>query len=280
MKTLTLESTVTLNDGRTMPLFGLGVFQMQDKAECIRAIHTALEAGYRHIDTAVGYNNEDAVGDALAEASVPREEIFLTSKVPANQASAEGTRTCVEESLRKLRTDFIDLYLIHWPIRGGGTEESYETLQALREEGKLRSIGVSNFTRRRFEEQFFKRVGEVPAVNQIERHPYCANADTVAYCRERGIQVEAYSPLARKAALEDPVLQAIANSHSKSTAQIMLRWQLQQGIVVIPKSVTPARIRENAALYDFELTAEEMARIDGLNREETIISWRPEPNWF
>jgi len=280
MDTLNIASTATLNDGKAMPLLGLGVFQMTDAAECLRAVQAALDAGYRHIDTAVGYQNEAGVGEALAQAGVPREEIFVTTKLPHTVGDPERTRATVESSLRKLRSEYIDLYLIHWPVRGGGTETAYETLQTLREEGKLRSIGVSNFTRRRFVEQFFKRVQERPAVNQIERHPFYANGDTVAYCRDEGIQLEAYSPLARAEAMDDPTLKEIAQARGKTVAQIMLRWQLQQGVVVIPKSARPERIAENADLYGFALSDEEMARIDALERQASVIGWRPEDDWF
>ena len=273
------SSTLTLNDGNAMPQLGLGVFQINDVGECIAAVQCALDAGYRHIDTAVGYRNEEQVGEAIAQSSVDRDQVFLTTKLGPKQFGAEACRSCVEESLSKLRTDYIDLYLIHWPVREK-TEETYETLQQLREEGKVRSIGVSNFTIRRFEEQFFKRIEEMPAVNQVERHPYHANNELLDYCREKGIQTEAYSPLAQAGALDDSSLLEIANAHGKSVAQVMIRWQLQQGVVVIPKSANPKRIRENANVFDFQLSDEEMKQIAGLDRQESIITWRPEENWF
>lgn len=279
MNDLNLQSRTTLNDGRTMPWLGLGLFQITDKSACHTAIHAALDGGYRHFDTAVGYRNEADVGSALAESAVERETLFITSKLMPDRFGHETARRCVENSLQQLRVDYIDLYLIHWPVREK-TEETYETLQELREEGKLRSIGVSNFTPRRFEEQFFKRIDEIPAVNQFERHPYCANNDLVAYCRQKDIQPQAYSPLAQAEALEDPTLAAIAHQHGKTTAQVMIRWQLQQGIVVIPKSANPKRIAENADVFDFLLSETEMTQIAALDQGKSIITWRPEDDWF
>ncbi|RME72548.1 MAG: aldo/keto reductase [Verrucomicrobia bacterium] len=276
---LTLQSTVRLNDGNAMPVLGLGVFQMDDEQECIRAVQTALDCGYRHIDTAAGYGNEAAVGTAIAQAPFPREAIFITSKVPPDRLGRAATRRCVENSLRHLRTDVIDLYLIHWPRREG-TEASHEELQALRNEGKLRSVGVSNFSVRRFEEQFFPRITGIPAVNQFERHPFCANNALVDFCRRHGIQPVGYSPLGRGGSLSHAVIQRIARAHNKTAAQVVIRWQLQHGVVVIPKSANPARIRENADVFDFALGADEMAQIDNLDSNASIIDWLPEHDWF
>ncbi len=279
MPDLKIDSTVELNDGNRMPLFGLGVFKMSNDRECIDAVHHAIDLGYRHIDTAVGYGNEEAVGAAVRTASVDRDQVFVVSKVPHSGFGRERARACTENSLRRLGLDYIDLYLLHWPIREG-TEEAYETLMELREEGKLKSIGVSNITIERFEKQFFRKIEEKPAVNQIERHPFFQNNALVAYCREHGIQPEAYSPLARTRGMADPALVEIANSHHKTAAQVMLRWQLQQDVIVIPKSSNPGRIAENADIFDFALSEDEMKTIDGLDRDAPTTTYRPEPDWF
>ena len=277
MPKLTIDSTATLNDGNRMPLFGLGVFQLRDAAACERAIHAALDCGYRHIDTAFAYGNEAEVGSAIQSASVDRDALFLTTKIMPNRFGQ--VRETVESSLRSLRVDTIDLYLIHWPVREG-TETAYETLVQFREEGKIRSVGVSNFSVRRFEEQFFQTIKDVPAANQIERHPFRAQNDIVEYCKQKQILPEAYSPIVQGRSLDDPTLQAIANDHGKSVPQVMLRWHLQSGVAVIPKSANPDRIRENADIFDFVLDPEAMAKIDSLDRDQSIISWRPEDGWF
>ena len=275
---LDIDSTVKLNSGYEMPLFGLGVFKMDDAA-CAQAVRTALDLGYRLIDTAAVYGNERGVGKGVKDSGIPREQLFITSKVWITDFGREATAKAFEVSMDKLGLDYLDLYLIHWPIREG-TEEAWATMQRLRDEGKIRSIGVSNFSVRRFEEQFFKKTDEAPAVNQIERHPYWTREDLIGYCRQRGIQAEAYSPLTRAERMDAPVLAEIAKAHGKMVAQVMIRWQLQQNIVVIPKSTRPERIKENAAVYDFELSKEEMARIDALNEDRSVIEYRPESDWY
>ncbi|MFO7869904.1 MAG: aldo/keto reductase [Kiritimatiellia bacterium] len=274
-----LTSTVKLNDGNRIPRIGLGIFQIKDPAECEKAVTAALDTGYRHIDTAAAYGNEEFAGKAIRESGISREDIFVTTKVFVSDFGREKTRRACEASLKRLGMDYVDLYLIHWPVRGviAGT---WEVMQKMRDEGKLRSIGVSNFTVRRFEEQFFKDTGEVPAVNQIEIHPFNTRADLLKYCRGKGIQPEAYSPLARAQRMDDELLNRIARKYGRSAAQVMIRWQIQQDIVVIPKSVNPERIRENSAVFDFELSEEDMNAISGLNEDLYTISWRPEENWF
>lgn len=278
-KPLRIDSTVTLTSGYEMPLFGLGVFKMDDHAECVKAVTAALDMGYRHIDTARAYENEDAVGEAVANASVERSAVFITSKVMPWDYGRDTVRRAVEDSLRKLRTDYIDLYLLHWPIREK-MAESWKVLQAMRDEGLLRSIGVSNVTVRRFDEQFFRHTDEAPAVNQIECHPFNAQEKLIAYGREKGIHPVAYSPLARARRMDEPVLREAAEAHGKSVAQVMIRWQLQRGVGVIPKSSHIARIRENADVFDFSLTSDDMRRLSGLDEGYNTISWRPEENWF
>ncbi len=276
---LDITSTVKLNSGFEMPLLGFGVFQVEAGDVCERAVHDALEAGYRHIDTAAVYGNEASVGKALAAGGVPREEVFVTTKVFTGDFGHEATREACERSLELLGVDYVDLYLIHWPVREG-VDEAWEAMQALRDEGRIRSIGVSNFTVRRFEEQFFQHTDEAPAVNQVELHPFWSRRDVVDYCRGKGIQPEAYSPLVRARRMDDATLNEIAAGCGKSVAQVLIRWQLQHGVVVIPKSSHAERIRENADVFDFELSDEDMQRIDALNEDFCTITWRPEEDWF
>jgi len=276
---LQITDTVELNSGHPMPLLGFGVFQIEDGPICERAVREAIDAGYTHIDTAAVYGNEQSVGRAIADSGAGREDLFVTTKIFPHSFGREEARTACEESLRKLAMDYVDLYLIHWPVREG-LAETWETMQQLRDEGKIRSIGVSNFTVRRFEEQFFAATDVVPAVDQIELHPFWNRADVVAYCRDKGIQPEAYSPLARAERMDDVTLNELAAKYGKSVAQIMIRWQLQRRIVVIPKSRHPDRIRQNADVFDFELADEDMARIAALNEDFCTITWRPEEGWF
>ena len=270
---LSMETTVELNDGNAIPILGFGTFQVADGAECERAVLGALEVGYRHIDTAHVYGNESSVGRALAESGVPREEVFVTTKTPFDLSPA-AIRKAFEQSLRKLRVEYVDLYLIHWPM----TDElgpAWETLEQLRREGKCKSIGVSNFTAARFEKAFWPRAGSAPAINQVEVHVFNQRRDLVDYCRRKGIQVEAYSPLARARRLSHPVLKRISQECGRSPAQVMIRWLLQKGIVAIPKSVHRERIEQNAQVFDFALTTEQMETLDGLDEDLTVQDWHP-----
>ncbi|MBN2448759.1 MAG: aldo/keto reductase [Lentisphaeria bacterium] len=269
---LTMESTRTLRDGVRIPLLGFGVFQIPAGGECRRSVLTALEAGYRHIDTAAGYRNEEDVGQALSLCGIPREEVFVTTKVSVRMLG-QARESC-EQSLAKLCTGYVDLLLIHWPD-DTAMMEAWEIFQALRREGKVRSIGVSNFTRLRFEESFLRHTDVLPSVNQIELHPFWYRRGLVEYCEGKGIAIESYAPLARAQRFDHPVLRRIASDHGSSPAQVMIRWQLQHGWVVIPKSSHPERIRENAAVFDLALTADEMRALDTLNEDLMTISWRP-----
>ena len=274
MNLLNLNTRISLNDGHSIPQLGLGVFQIEDAAACERAVAAALECGYRHIDTASVYGNEEAVGRAIAASGIPREEIYVTTKCWIDDFGREATRKAFDASRRKLGLDGIDLYLIHWPV-DETMMGAWEAMVELRDEGKVRSIGVSNFTMRRFEEFFFRHTDFVPAVNQVELHPFGSRPDVRDYCSGKGIAVESYSPLARMKGLDHPELAAIARECGKTPAQVVIRWHLQHGLVVIPKSQQPERIRENADVFDFVLTAEQMRRIDALNEGRFVITWRP-----
>ncbi|MDF3130786.1 aldo/keto reductase [Kiritimatiellaeota bacterium B1221] len=274
MEKLKIESCIPLRDGTQIPQLGFGVYQLTDEQEAQTAIHTALDAGYRHFDTASAYENEALLGKAFAEAAVSREDLFLTTKCWISEFGKEKTRVSFEESLRKLKTEYVDLYLLHWPV-DETMMSAWETLIALQAEGKIKSIGVSNFSVARFEKFFFKHTDVIPAVNQIEAHPLRVQADVQTYCESKTIAVEAYSPLARADVLGHEILKTLAEEIGKSPAQVILRWHLQQGRIVIPKSSKPSRIRENCDLYDFSLTADQMARVDGLEQDHSVIPWRP-----
>lgn len=271
---LTIETKLTLNDGRLIPQLGLGVWQTRAGAACETAVLAALEAGYRHIDTAAMYGNEESVGAAVRTSGIPRENIFVTTKL-WNSDHGNPERA-LETSLRKLKMDYVDLYLIHYPVRE--RRRSWRALEALRVGGKARSIGVSNFTIRHLNE-LLAETKTVPAVNQVEFHPYLYQRDLLDFCAGRGIALEAYSPLTKGERLKDPKLVAVATKYSKSgagksTAQILIRWALQHGLIVIPKSANRKRIFENADVFDFEISAANMQLLDGFN-ENLRTCWDP-----
>jgi 2,5-diketo-D-gluconate reductase A len=257
---------ITLNNGVRMPQLGFGVFQVSD-ADTTAAVSLALAAGYRSIDTAAIYGNEAGTGRAIAESGISREELFITSKLWVADLGYDATLAAFEASLAKLGLDYLDLYLIHWPAPGTDLYlESWRALERLLAEGKVRAIGVSNF----LPEHLRKVIdlgGAVPAVNQIELHPALQQREVVSFNAAHGIVTEAWSPLAQGAVLADPAVAAIAAGHAISPAQAILRWHLQQGRVIIPKSVTPDRIRENLDVFGFDLTADELALIDSLERD-------------
>ena len=263
---MTTIPTITLHDGTTMPQLGFGVFQVPDEG-AQASVATALEAGYRSIDTAAIYGNEAGVGRAIAESGLGRDEVFVTTKLWLDGLSREGVRPALEASLERLGLERVDLYLIHWPAPATDAYlAAWEGMEEVRGLGLARSIGVSNFL-----PEHLDRVaalgGSVPTVNQIELHPALRAADIEAANRARGIATEAWSPLGQGSVLGDPVLGRVAEAHGVSPAQAVLRWHLQQGRIVIPKSVTASRIRENLDVFGFELTAEELAAIDGLDRD-------------
>jgi 2,5-diketo-D-gluconate reductase A len=255
--------TIRLNNGVEIPQFGFGVFQI-DPDETAQAVRTAFEAGYRHIDTAQMYGNEEAVGQAVRESGLRREEVFVTTKL-ANDRHGDP-EAALDESLKRLGTDHVDLFLIHWPRpQEGRYVETWKGFERLAADGRARAIGVSNFQVPHLE-RLAAETGTVPAVNQIELHPLFAQRELRAYHRENAIATEAWSPIAQGGdLLDDPRLGEMAGRYGKSPAQVVLRWHVQQGNIVFPKSVTPARIAENIDVFDFTLSDDDVATIDGMD---------------
>lgn len=267
---------VTLSNGVKMPQLGYGVFQVSAE-ECERCVREALEVGYRHIDTAQSYYNEEQVGNGIAASGVDRGDIFLTTKVWLEHFGEGATRASVEESLRKLKTDYLDLVLLHQPF--GDTFGAWRDLVALYKEGKIRAIGVSNFYADRLVE--FCEFNDVrPMVNQMERHPLNQNAELQEWEQKYGVQPEAWAPFGegRGGLFENEALAQIAAAHDKSAAQVMLRWNLQRGVVVIPKSVHRERMEQNLDVFDFELTADEMAKIAALDTKTSQFFSHADPS--
>lgn len=259
-----LQGTVTLHNGVKMPYFGLGVYKVENGREVVQTVKTALEVGYRAIDTAAFYENEEGVGQAIRESGIPRDELFITTKVWNTDHGYEKTLKAFDTSLKKLGLDYLDLYLIHWPGKDKYVD-TWHALEKLYKDGKVRAIGVSNFKIHHLQ-TLMEQSKEKPVINQIELHPYLTQKDTLAFCKENGIAVEAWSPLGRGRLLDDPTLVEIGKKYGKTAAQVTLRWHLQNDVIVIPKSVTPSRIKENSDIFDFELTPEDMERIDALNK--------------
>lgn len=263
---MNLQSTKTLANGIEMPRLGLGVYKMTDRDETLQAITTALELGYRAIDTAALYYNEEEVGEAIRHSSVPREEIFVTTKVWNNDQGYDNTLRAFETSLKKLGMDYVDLYLTHWAVEGKFVD-TYRAIERLYDEKLIRVPGVSNHHEHHLE-QILTSCHVAPMVNQIELHPYLNQAPLRAFCAEKNIAVTAWSPLGRGNVLNDAKIIDIANQYGVSPAQIILRWHLQNDVIVIPKSVTASRIKENSELFHFELTKETMEQLNSLNRNE------------
>ncbi|MEK3805960.1 aldo/keto reductase [Bacillus sp. FSL H8-0547] len=270
-----LQDTTTLHNGVKMPWFGLGVFKVEDGNEVVNSVKWAIEAGYKSIDTAAIYGNEEGVGQAIKESGVAREELFITTKVWNADQGYDSTLKAFDESMKKLGLEYLDLYLVHWPVKGK-YKETWKALETLYKEGKVKAIGVSNFQVHHLKD-IMEDAEIVPMVNQVEYHPRLTQKELHAFCKENSIQLEAWSPLMQGKLLDDETLTEIAEKHGKSVAQVILRWDLQNGVVTIPKSVKEHRIYDNAAIFDFELTQEEMERIDGLNRDERV---GPDPDNF
>lgn len=264
MKTNTMPPTVKLNTGREIPQVGLGLWLNKDEQQCKDSVAAALKAGYRHFDTAQIYKNEQFLGAALAESSVNRSELFITTKIWNDNFWWDDLLLSLDESLEKLRTDYVDLLLLHFPVtetRGPAWRRMEEACNA----GKAKAIGVSNYTVKHLEE-LLRECSVKPAVNQVELHVFLQQPELIEYCQSNGIVVEAYSPLAHGHGLDDESLLAIAKKHGKTTAQIMLHWCIEQGLVVLPKSTHEKRIKENIELFDFKLDNEDLDRIKKLNK--------------
>jgi methylglyoxal/glyoxal reductase len=268
MKISDIKGTVKLKNGVSMPYFGLGVFQISDGKEVQQAVQYALSAGYRHIDTASLYANERGVGRAVKESGIPRNEIFVTSKVWNPDQGYTNTLRAFDKSLKLLDFDYLDLYLVHWPVEGKFIE-TWKALEYLYTEGRVRTIGVSNFLRHHLE-YLLPHCEVVPMVNQMEFHPRLVQQGLIDFCNGKSIQYEAWSPLAQGKIFTIKELRSLAEKYKKDLAQLVLRWSLQKGVVTIPKSNRRDRIVSNAKIFDFEITPEDMQAIDRLDRNERV----------
>lgn len=279
MSTLTNESMIHRNhNGDKVPGLGFGTWQLKD-AECRNAIETALDAGYRHIDTAQAYENENEVGETLATSGIPREEIFLTTKVWHEQLTEVGVKKSFQESLKKLKVEYVDLLLIHWDNEDVPMQQTISAMNDLEVEGTVKHIGVSNFTVPKLEEAA-KASSSPLFANQIEYHPFLTQDPIRSWCLEQGVLVTAYCPIARGKVMEEPVLKEIGEAHGKSPVQVTLRWMLQQPkLLAIPKSADPDHIRANIDIFDFTLSPGEMDRIFDLERGERLIDPSFAPDW-
>ncbi|GGI13667.1 aldo/keto reductase [Gottfriedia solisilvae] len=258
-----LKDTSKLYNGVEMPWIGLGVFKVNDGEEVVQSVKAALRNGYKSIDTAAIYGNEEGVGQAIKDSNIPREELFITTKLWNSDQGYESTLNAFETSLQKLGLDYLDLYLIHWPGKDK-YKETWKAFEKLYKDGRVRAIGVSNFQIHHLEDLISS--SEIkPMVNQVEYHPHLTQSELLSFCKKEGIQLEAWSPLKQGQLLKDPTLEEIARKYNKSVAQVILRWDLQNGVVTIPKSIKEHRIIENANIFDFYLEDEDMERISGLN---------------
>jgi diketogulonate reductase-like aldo/keto reductase len=272
MPELAIDTTVPLNDGHAMPLFGYGTYQVSNGGPCYRAVRHALDIGYRHIDTAALYANEDDVGRAVRDSGIPRGQIFVTTKLWNSDQGYRSALKAFDASLKRLGLDYVDLYLIHWP-EPGKRGDSWRALTEIKQQGRARSIGVSNYTVAHLRE-LLAQSDVVPANNQVEFSPFLYQRALLEFCRAQGITLTAYCPLTHGDKLDHPTLTALGSRHGKTAAQVLLRWALQHGVCAIPKSARLARIDENAALFDFALDAQEMASLDALD-ENYRTSWDP-----
>lgn len=263
-----LQATTTLHNGVNMPWFGLGVFKVENGKEVINAVKAALKAGYRSIDTATIYKNEEGVGQAIKESGIPREELFVTTKVWNSEQGYDSTLHAFDESLQKLGLDYLDLYLVHWPVVGK-YKETWKALETLYKDGRVRAIGVSNFKVHHLKD-ILADCEIKPMVNQVEFHPLLIQTELQRFCKENNIQLEAWSPLMHGHLLEHELIAEIGKKYNKTPAQIILRWDIQSEVITIPKSVKEQRIIENAQIFDFELDLVDMEKINGLNLNKRI----------
>lgn len=257
-----IKDYVILNNGVKMPLLGFGTYNAGDDVKLKNSIKESIKIGYRSVDTASFYGNEDVIGCALKESDISRNEIFLVSKVWNSEQGYEKTLKSFEKSIKKLKTDYLDLYLIHWPQ--SLNKETWKALEKLYKEGYVRAIGVSNFKINHLKE-LIENAEIMPAINQIEFHPRLVQKDLMEYCKENSIQLEAWSPLMRGLVFEIPLLKELAQKYDRTISQIVLRWDLQMGVATIPKSTTYSRIKENADIFDFKISEEDIRKIEKLN---------------
>lgn len=265
---MSLSTTYTLNNGTKIPAIGLGVYKAEPGKEVYEAVKSALEIGYRHIDTASFYENESDVGRAIKDSGIPRDEVFVTTKVWNDEQGYEETKAAFQRSLERLEMDYVDLYLVHWPVPGKFTE-TYRALEEIYQEGKAKAIGVSNFLPHHLEELLLS-ASVIPAVNQIELHPQLQQIETQEFCKKHNILIEAWAPLGKARYFDHPTLVKLANKHKKTSAQIIIRWQFQSGIITIPKSVRKERQEENIDIFDFELSDEDIKEMELMNLEKRI----------
>jgi len=272
MANLNIQSTVKLNNDVRMPILGLGVYQSPPGRVTRNAVNFALRIGYRHVDTARIYGNEADVGEAVRESGVPREDLFVTTKLWNSDQGYDSTLRAFEDSLKRLGLDYLDLYLVHFPVPDV-RKETWRAMETLLQKERCRAIGVSNFTIRHLEE-LIEESHVTPSVNQVEFHPFLYQKELLKYCQNRGIQVEAYSPLARGERLKHPRIISLATKYSKTPAQLMIRWGIEHGLVVIPKSTREERIRENSQVFDFDISDDDMRSLDSLN-QDLRLNWDP-----
>ncbi len=262
------HSSFVLNNGVKMPKIGLGVLFAKNNGEVENAVIAALQTGYRKIDTASAYQNEQGVGSAIRQSEIPRESIFIATKVWNTEQGYDQTLFAFDQSLRQLQTDYVDLYLIHWPV-SSKYKETYRAMESIYKSGRVKAIGVCNFTIAQLED-LMEHSGVVPALNQVEMHPHLSQNPLVDFADKHAVQLEAWRPIMMGEAMTIPELIAIGKAHGKSAIQVALRWLVQRGVSVIPKSVNPKRIRENFEIFDFELSDEEMGNIEQLNQDRRL----------
>jgi len=274
---LTLRSKIKLNNSVEIPILGFGTLHIQGET-AQNAVLWALETGYGHIDTAKAYGNESDVGKAVRKSGLPRDEVFVTTKLWNDEHGYDNALKAIDRSLKNLKLDYVDLYLVHWPVSGRRVE-TWKAMETILKDGKARSIGVSNFTVRHLEE-LLAEADVVPAINQIEFTPYLYQRELQRYCEGKGIKTEAWSPLTHGVKLSDPKLVEIANHYGRSSAQILIRWGLQHDAIVIPKSAHKERIIENSKVFDFSISDEDMRKLDSFNENLRTSGWDPESDRF